>query len=300
MGIKRIDPKTAKTADVHQFLLGAVAPRPICFASTISDAGVPNLAPYSFFNAFSSNPPTVVFSSNRRVSNNTTKHTLGNVEANKEVVINVVTYDIHRQMALTSIDFAEHESEFDKAGLTPIASELVKPFRVKESPVQMECKVTQIVPLGTEGGAGNLIFCEVLLMHIDEAILDEEEKIDPHKIDLMGRMGRAFYVRASGDAVMKVFQPVTEVTIGVDSLPESVRLSKVLTGNDLGLLGGIKELPSAEHIAQVADMSEVQQIISAYTDLEERQFHLHNFSTVLIESGEVNEALRVLLFSAQS
>lgn len=298
MAIKRIDPKTAKTSDIHQFLLGAVAPRPICFASTISPEGVANLAPYSFFNAFSSNPPTVIFSSNRRVSNNTTKHTLGNVEATKEVVINVVTHAIHRQMALTSIDFAEDESEFEKAGLTPIASEMVKPFRVKESPVQMECKVTRIIPLGDTGGAGNLIFCEVLLMHIDEAILDEEEKIDPHKIDLMGRMGRAFYVRASGDAVMKVFQPVTELTIGVDSLPESVRLSKVLTGNDLGLLGGVKEMPSPERIEQVGSMTEVLKIIETYGDAEERQFHLHNFSTVLIESGEVDEALRVLLYAA--
>jgi len=190
MAIKTIDPKTAKTADVHQYLLGAVAPRPICFASTISTDGQANLAPYSFFNAFSSNPPMMVFSSNRRVADNTVKHTLENVEATKEVVINVVTHDILQQMALTSINFDENESEFDKSGLTPIASEMVKPYRVKESPVQMECKVTQIVPLGTEGGAGNLIFCEVLLMHIDESILDQDEKIDPHKIDLMGRMGR--------------------------------------------------------------------------------------------------------------
>jgi len=299
MALKRIDPKTAKTADVHQYLLGAVAPRPICFASTISEAGVPNLAPYSFYNAFSSNPPMVVFSSNRRVSNNTTKHTLENVEATKEVVINVVTHAIHRQMALTSIDFAEDESEFDKAGLTPVPSELVKPFRVKESPVQMECRVSQIIPLGTEGGAGNLIFCKVLLMHVDESILDEEEKIDPHKIDLMGRMGRAFYVRASGDSVMKVFQPVTQLTIGVDSLPENVRLSKVLTGNDLGLLGGVKEMPSPESISEMAKMMEVHKIVSTYKDLAEQQFHLHNFSTVLIESGEIDEALKVLLYSAQ-
>lgn len=298
MAIKRIDPKTTKTADVHQYLLGAVAPRPICFASTISADGQANLAPYSFFNAFSSSPPTLVFSSNRRVSNNTTKHTLENVEATGEVVINVVTHAIHRQMALTSIDFAENESEFDKAGLTPVPSELVKPFRVKESPVQMECKVTQIIPLGDQGGAGNLIFCEVLLMHVDESILDEEEKIDPHKIDLMGRMGRAFYVRASGDAVTKVFQPVTELTIGVDSLPKAVRLSKVLTGNDLGLLGGVKEMPSPEAISAVGEMKEVHKIVSSYSDPNERLFHLHNFSTVLIESGELEEALKVLLYSA--
>jgi flavin reductase (DIM6/NTAB) family NADH-FMN oxidoreductase RutF len=298
MAILRIDPAKATTADLHQFLLGAVAPRPICFASTVSEAGVANLAPYSFFNAFSSNPPTVIFSSNRRVSNNTTKHTLENVEATKEVVINVVTHAIHRQMALTSIDFAESESEFDKAGLTPLPSELVKPYRVKESPVQMECKVNRIIPLGDTGGAGNLIFCEVLLMHIDEAILDKDGKIDPHKIDLMGRMGRAYYVRASGDAVMKVFQPVTELTIGVDSLPASVRLSRVLTGNDLGLLGGVKQLPTPEDIAAIGNTAEVKNILDAYENAEDRQFHLHNFSTVLIESGEVEEALKVLLFSA--
>lgn len=294
----KVDPKKIETAEFQQLLLGSVAPRPICFASTISEDGVANLAPYSFFNAFSANPPTVIFSSNRRISNSTTKDTLDNVLANKEVVINVVNHSILRQMALTSIDFKSDVSEFAKAGLTPLASEQVKPFRVKESPVQMECKVREVVSLGEGGGAGNLVICDVLLMHIDETVLDEEGKIDPHKIDLMGRLGRAFYVRASGDAVMKVFQPVNEITIGVDSLPESVRLSKVLTGNDLGIFGGMKSLPPESEIQSMAMSSEVLAIVNEHQgDVEQTRHHLHNFATVLLEAGDVEEALKVVLFA---
>jgi len=199
--MKIVDPEKTSTKDFHQFLLGAVAPRPIAFASTVDENGNPNLAPYSFFNAFSSNPPVLVFSSNRRVSDNTTKDTLHNIEKTKEVVINVVSHSIVRQMAVSSISFPTEDSEFDKTGLTPIASDLVKPFRVKESPVQMECKVSEIIPLGEHGGAGHLIICNVVRMHVDENVLDDNNRIDPHKIDLMGRMGRAYYVRASGPAI---------------------------------------------------------------------------------------------------
>ena len=182
--MKTIDPKSIPTADFHQYLLGAVAPRPIAFVSTVDEQGHPNLAPYSFFNAFSSNPPILVFSSNRRVANNTTKDTLHNAQATGEVVVNVVSYTIVRQMAVASIEFSPEVNEFEKSGLTPIPSELVKPFRVKESPVQMECKVRQILPLGDLGGAGHLIVCEILRMHIDEQVLDENGRIDPHRIDL--------------------------------------------------------------------------------------------------------------------
>ena len=227
-----INPKEEKTAVVHQYLLGSVSPRPICFASTISADGTPNIAPYSFFNCFSSNPPILIFSSNRTVANNTTKDTLANAHATKEVVVNVVNHDIVRQMTVASISYPSDVNEFDKAGLTPIASDLVKPFRIKEAPVQMECKVNDIISLGNTGGAGNLIICEVLRMHINEEILDENQQIDPHKIDLMGRMGRAFYCRASGDAVHKIYQNVTQIGIGADSLPLDVRFSEILTGND--------------------------------------------------------------------
>ena len=242
-----IDPKTTATRDFHQFLLGAVAPRPIAFVSTVDENGVANLAPYSFFNAFSSNPPTLVFSSNRRVLNNTTKDTLANVQATKEVVINVVNYDIVRQMAVTAIEFETNISEFDKAGLTPIASEMVKPPRVKESPAHMECKVKEIITLGEHGGAGHLIICEVLRMHIKEEVLDGN-RIDPHKMDLMGRMGRSYYVRASGAAVQTIVQPVTKLSIGFDQLPDSVKNSSVLTGNNIGQLAGLHNFPSQEEI----------------------------------------------------
>ena len=214
-----IDPKTTSTRDFHQYLLGAVAPRPIAFASTIDEDGTPNIAPYSFFNAFSSNPPVLVFSSNRKVTNNTTKDTLHNIEKTREVVINVVSYQIVRQMAVTSIEFPTGVSEFEKAGLTPIPSDLVKPFRVKESPVHMECTVKNIITLGEHGGAGHLIICDVVRMHVDENVVDENGRINPHKIDLMGRMGRAYYVRASGEAIHTIFQPVTRISIGYNQLP---------------------------------------------------------------------------------
>lgn len=239
-----IDPKNTPTADLHQYLLGAIAPRPICWASTVDKNGNVNLAPYSFFNVFSSNPPIAIFSSNRRVSDNTTKDTLQNIEATKEVVINVVPYSLVRQMTLSSIDFPSGVNEFEKAGLTELASEIVKAPRIAESPVQMECQVYKIEPLGKEGGAGNLIFCEVVRIHISEAILDEDKKIDPDKIDLMGRMGRAFYTRAKGDAVMKIFQPVTDIAIGFDALPKHIQSSPFLNGNEKAALASLTELPS--------------------------------------------------------
>ncbi len=243
MSMRIIDPKSTPTKDLHQFLLGAVAPRPIAFASTIDEKGVPNLAPYSFFNCFSSNPPILVFSSNRRVSDNSTKDTLHNIEQTREVVINVVNYSIVRQMALASVDYPEEVSEFEKSGLTPVGGDLVRPFRVQESPAQMECKVQQIIPLGEEGGAGHLIICEVVRLHLREDVLDENGKINPHKMDLMGRMGRAYYVRASGEAIHKIFQPFNLLGIGYDGLPASILNSKVLTGNNLAMLASLPEPP---------------------------------------------------------
>mgnify|MGYP000545041687 CR=1 FL=1 len=244
----KIDPAKTKTADLHQYLLGSVAPRPIAFVSTVDKEGNANLAPYSFFNAFSSNPPMLVFSSNRKVADNTTKDTLHNVRETDEVVINVVNHAILRQMALSSVSYESGVSEFEKSGLTPVPSDLVKPFRVKESPVNMECVVKDVITLGYEGGAGHLIICEVVRMHVSEDVLDENKKIDPHKIDLMGRMGRAFYTRASGDSIMKVFQPVGEIPIGYDKLPEHIKNSNILSANDIARLAGLAAWPTDEKI----------------------------------------------------
>jgi len=245
-----IDPTQIPTRDLHQYILGAVAPRPIAFASTMSSDGIPNLAPYSFFNAFSSNPPILIFSSNRRVENNTTKDTLKNVQDTGEVVINVVPYSIVRQMALCSIEYGAEVNEFEKAGFTPLPSERVRPFRVAESPIQMECVIENILPLGEKGGAGNLIICRMVLMHISESVLTDSGRIDPHKMDLMGRMGRFYYARASGEAVMEIVQKVTDIGVGFDALPESLRHSSLLTGNELAQIAALTALPDrAEALA---------------------------------------------------
>lgn len=286
-----IDPKSTPTPQLHQYLLGSVSPRPIAFVSTISPDGVPNLAPYSFFNVFSSNPPTAIFSSNRTVANNTTKDTLANAKATGEVVINVVSHDIVRQMSLASISYPPEVDEFAKAGLTPIASDLVKPFRVKESPSQMECRVKEIIPLGDQGGAGNLIVCDILRIHISEDVLDEEGRIDPHKMDLMGRMGRAFYCRASGSAVSRIFQPVNKMGMGIDGLPEGIRYSKTLTGNQLAELAAFTELPLAD--GSVLKDKKVQQAMLA-TDSQKESL-LHHYAASLIDKGEVEKAWQVLL-----
>jgi flavin reductase (DIM6/NTAB) family NADH-FMN oxidoreductase RutF len=266
--MRSIDPKAIPTAELHQILVSAVAPRPIAFASTISESGEPNIAPYSFFNVFSSNPPTMVFSSNRRVSDGTTKDTLSNVEHNMEVVINVVPHSLVRQMTVASIQYPTGVSEFEKSGLTPVPSDIVQPFRIKESPVQFECKASQIIPLGEEGGAGHLIICEVVKIHLNEDILDEEGKINPHKIDLMGRLGRAFYVRASGEAVYKFYQPVTRIGIGYDQLPESIRQSDVFTGNNLGQLASLPHPPSKESIENIKRQKEIEEILRGEHPIE--------------------------------
>ncbi len=289
-----ITPTEIPQKDLHQYLLGCVAPRPIAFASTIDENGNPNIAPYSFFNAYSSNPPILVFSSNRRGIDNMTKDTLKNVETTGEVVINMVSHSIVRQMAVASISFPSNVDEFAKSGLTPIKSELVKPFRIKESPAQLECKVKQIISLGDQGGAGNLIICEVVKMHIDENVLDAEKKIDPQKIDLMGRMGRAFYVRASGKNVQPFFQNVMEITIGFDQLPESIRTSEILTGNNLGQLAGLVALPSAEAVQELKDDEEMQSILKS----ENAKETLHMFAkTILDETDNRMFAAEVLMLA---
>lgn len=243
------EPKDLSTGQLHGHLLSAVAPRPIAFASTIDVDGNPNLSPFSFFNVFSANPPVLIFSPARRVRGNTTKHTLHNAEAVKEVVINVVNYDIVQQMSLSSTEYPEGVNEFKKAGLTMLKSDLVKPFRVAESPVQLECKVNEIIKLGTEGGAGNLIICEVVKMHISDDILNDEGSIDQEKLDLVARAGGSYYSRAKS-GFFEIPKPLSTLGIGVDSLPEEVRNSKFLTGNDLGLLANVEALPSKEKIEE--------------------------------------------------
>jgi flavin reductase (DIM6/NTAB) family NADH-FMN oxidoreductase RutF len=256
-----IDPASIPTAQLHQYLVSAVAPRPIAFVSTVDAEGIPNLAPYSFFNVFSSNPPICVFSSNRREVNNTTKDTLHNILATRECVINMVSHAIVRQMALCSINYPPTVDEFEMAGLSPLPSSLVKPARVAESPVQLECKVQDVITLGDKGGAGHLIICEIVKLHIQESVLDERGRIDPHKIDLMGRMGAAYYTRASGEAVEVIFQDMTHIGIGFQQLPISARNSQVLTGNDLGYLASLTAVPERESIEAIKKQPAIESIM---------------------------------------
>ena len=291
-----IDPKTLATKDLHQFIVGAVAPRPIAWASTIDEEGNPNLAPYSFFNAFSSNPPIVVFSSNRRVSNNTTKDTLHNIEKTGEVVINMVNYALVRQMAVTGVEFPSAVNEFGKAGLTMLQSDLVAPFRVKESPVQFECKLEKIIPLGDKGGAGHLIICNIVRIHIDENVLDDNQRIDPHKLDLVGRLGRAYYTRASGDAIFTVAQSQTDICIGFDALPELLRYSKVMTGNNIGYLSGLLEIPEKAMVLQLKNNNEqVAQICSSASNPTEA---LQQYAKELLNKGDYKLGTEVAFLSA--
>lgn len=244
--MRTIDPKNTPIPEMHQLLVGSVAPRPIAFVSTVSEDGTPNLAPYSFFNVFSSNPPTLVFSSNRKVKGNTTKDTLHNCEATKECVINIVDEYIVHQMGLASIEYSSDVNEFEKSGLTPIPSELIQASRVQESPCQMECKVKQIIPLGEEGGAGNLVVCEVVRMHISQHVFDINDKIDPRKFKQVSRMGRAYYGKTTDDSVFVIAQPVNVIGMGYDKLPKEVLESDLLTAKHLSILAGFPELPSIE------------------------------------------------------
>ena len=241
------EPKELTTGKLHGYLLSAVAPRPIAFASTIDVDGNPNLSPFSFFNVFSANPPILIFSPARRVRDNTTKHTLENVETTKEVVINVVNYDLVHQMSLSSTEYPEGVNEFEKAGLNMLQSDIVKPFRVAESPIQLECKVNEIVKLGTEGGAGNLVICEVVKLHISEGVLNEDQSINQELLDLVARAGGSYYSRAK-TGFFEIPKPISTLGIGVDNVPEEIRNSTILTGNDLGMLGNVENLPEEKSI----------------------------------------------------
>ncbi len=243
-----LDPKVLPIPKLHRYLLGSIGPRPIAFASTIDKDGNRNLAPFSFFNVFSANPPILIFSPARSGRTNTTKNTHDNVKEVAEVVINVVTYDMVHQMSLASSPFEAGVDEFEKSGFTPIASDTIRPFRVKESPVQIECKVLEVKELGQNGGAGNLVICEVQKIHIAEEVLDKNQMVDQQKIDLVSRMGGNWYCRANDASMFEVDKPITTIGVGVDALPEKIRTSSHLTGNDLGILGNMESIPTAEDI----------------------------------------------------
>lgn len=285
-----IEPKDLAPAKLQSYLQAAVAPRPIAFASTMSRSGKPNLSPFSFFNVFSSNPPILVFSPARRVRNNTTKHTLTNCEATREVVINMVNFDIVQQMSLSSAEYPEGVNEFLKSGLTQIPSDIVKPYRVAESPVQFECKVNEIIALGKEGGAGNLIICEVVKIHINEMVLDADGDIDPEKIDLVSRMGGNWYSRAKM-GLFEVEKPLQNLGIGVDSFPDFVKQSPVFDGNDFGKLGNINCLPTNEEIDIFVKQNFAVKGVLSSDDVQK----IHSRAKAYLENNDTLSAWKLLL-----
>ncbi|OYU94751.1 MAG: flavin reductase [Bacteroidetes bacterium B1(2017)] len=293
---KTIGSKDLPLGEFHNALLTAIAPRPICFASTMDKDGNPNLSPFSFFNIFGSNPTRFIFSPARRVRDNTIKHTLENALATKEVVINVVNYAMVQQMSLASCEYPKGVNEFEKAGFTAIASEKVKPFRVLESPVQFECKVVDVIETGKEGGAGNLIIAEMLVMHISPDVLTADGKIDQQKIDLVGRLGSDWYVRASGNALFEVAKPAKNLGIGFDNLPEAIRNSSILTGNNLGMLANVETLPDADSVAIFGHMNkELFAILNRDVSKPEKKELLHHLAHRLLNEGKVQDAWKTLL-----
>lgn len=285
-----LDPKDLSTGKLHGYLLSAVAPRPIAFASTIDADGNANLSPFSFFNVFSANPPVLIFSPARRVRDNTIKHTLVNAENTKEVVINVVNFDIVHQMSLSSTEYPDNVNEFDKAGLTMLKSDIVKPFRVAESPIQLECKVNDIVKLGTEGGAGNLVICEVVKLHISEDVLDDDGIINQEALDLVARAGGSYYSRAKA-GFFEIPKPLRSLGIGVDNMPKHVRNSMILTGNDLGMLGNVEKLPAKKDIENfINDISERYPDIKTASHREK-----HKIARNYLSYGDVESAWKLLL-----
>ncbi|MCE2742821.1 MAG: flavin reductase family protein [Fluviicola sp.] len=290
-----IDPKSLPIPKLHQYLLGAIGPRPIAFASTVDADGNDNLAPFSFFNVFSANPPILIFSPARSGRTNETKDTYKNVKVVPEVVINVVNYDIVHQMSLASSPYAPGVSEFEKAGFTALDSELIKPKRVGESPVQFECKVNEVVELGQEGGAGNLIICEVVKIHINEAVLDENGSIDQHKIDLVSRMGGNWYCRADQNSMFEISKPITTCGIGFDHLPADIKSSKILTGNDLGHLAGIEELPNETDVNEFKLLELSELFVSLEDEPEKLEQSLHLKAQELLANNQLKEAWLTLL-----
>jgi len=292
-----IDPRETPPRRLNELIIGSVAPRPIAFASTIDQEGNPNLSPFSFFNAFGIRPPILVFSPSRRGKDNTTKHTYENIKEVPEVVINVVTYSMVQQVSMSSGQFPKGVNEFVKAGFTMVRSDLVRPFRVGESPVQFECKVLQVIETGYEGSAGNIVISELVKMHINPEILTDTGKIDPDKIDLVGRMGGNYYCRASGGAVIEVEMPVEKIGIGMDNLPSHVRNSSILTGNDLGQLANLESLPVGDWVKEVKQQTEVSGLFETIRDRTERRDAIHRLAQKKIAEHQVGLALKILLLT---
>ncbi|CAN5594787.1 flavin reductase family protein [soil metagenome] len=291
--MKTIFLKDSSMAEVQHYLQTAVAPRPICFASTIDKAGNINLSPFSFFNLFSYNPPVVVFSPVRRGRDNTTKHTLENIAEVPEVVINIVTYDMVQQMSLASCEFAKGVNEFEKAGFKMEAATLVKPPMVKQSKIKLECIVTEIKPLGEQGGAGNLIIATVQVVHIAEDILTSDGKIDQTKLQLVARLGGDWYCKVDESNLFKVEKPNTKLGIGIDALPNSIKNSSILTGNNLGQLANVSLLPLVDPAFYDDTLKNIIQYYAINPDEMENELHI--YAAQLLNAGKVNEAWQVLL-----
>lgn len=291
--MKTIELATLPINQRQQYMQHAIGPRPICFASTIDKDGNVNLSPFSFFNMFSTNPPVVVFSPSSRVRDNTQKHTLENVLEVPEVVINIVDFDMVQQVSLSSVEYPKGINEFIKAGFTEEPATMVKPPMVKESKVKMECKVREVKRLGEQAGAGNLVICEVLMMHIDESILDDSGMIDQRKFKLVARLGGDYYCSVNEDNLFIVPKPNRKMGIGIDMLPENVRNSKVLTGNDLGMLGNVEEIPLIDPAYENEDLKKIVQYYSLNPDDMEREIHL--LAQQLLKERKVAEAWQVLL-----
>lgn len=283
-------------AQVQNHLQHAIAPRPICFASTVDKEGKVNLSPFSFFNLFSIQPPVCVFSPSRRLRDNTTKHTFENILEVPEVVINIVNYAMVQQTSLASTEYVKGVNEFKKAGFTELTSELVRPPRVKESPVQLECRVRDVISLGETPGAGNLVLADVLMMHISEDILDGNGSIDQAKIDLVARLGAAWYTRVTPWSLFEIAKPLSTCGMGVDQLPGHIRTSTVLTGNHLGQLANVEQLPDDEEIAKLAAEPEIKELLDVFAgDKDSLRRGLHQKAAKLLDVGEVGKAWMVLL-----
>lgn len=292
--MRTIDPNNLSVQELQNYLQGMVAPRPIAFVSTIDRQGNVNLSPFSFFNVFSLNPPILVFSPSRRARDNSTKHTYQNVREVPEVVINMVTYAMVQQTSLASTEYPKSVNEFVKAGFTPVESVRVKPPRVKESPASFECSVKQVVPLGDEGGAGNLVICEVLMLHFREEVIGVNGQIDPQKLDLVARMGNDWYCRAHGEAIFRVPKPLQRLGIGVDQIPAAIRNSRILTGNDLGMLGNVEQLPDSVAIEKFKEIEGIGEALSEGEDA------VHRLAARYLQKEKTEDAWKTLLAYYQS
>jgi flavin reductase (DIM6/NTAB) family NADH-FMN oxidoreductase RutF len=290
-----IDLTELEVPKAHRYLLSAVGPRPICFASTMDEKDRPNLAPFSFFNVFSSNPPIAIFSPSRSGRTGKHKDTFNNVQKVKQVVINLVDYKMVEQMSLASSPYPPETDEFLKSGFTPLKSELIKPFRVKEAPIQMECEVIEIKELGQTGGAGNLVICKIVKMHIAEELLNNEKMIDQEKIDLVARMGGDWYCRTDSNSMFKIKKPISTKGIGFDEIPSEILNSTILSGNDLGKLGGIEALPDETDVNdfRLIELSEL------FLDFEDNakalEIALHKKAKYFLSKNQLEAAWKTLL-----